>query len=514
MSSSVLIADDARGRARRLGEAVAARGFATSFAENGAIALEVALTDVPDVVLTPVDLPLIDAARLAEILRANPRTQDVRFLFLGRDAGGLRGYFDEVLPPSADPEEIAMRIEAMLAHRERIDAVDREASTDHEVQGKLSQIPLTDLLQLFHMNRRTGTLELRRPQPAGREERGSITLRDGNAIQAMAGAVDGEKALYRLLAWHDGSFAFNPNRVSMTPRILTPTRALLLEGVRQLDEWDRMSGNLPALGAQVVLSVEKADLPNAVHPVTQEVLLLLEIYDEVREVVDHCSYPDYQVLRTIQTLADRGIVTLGREPDRPAPGSLDSLFDSGQVRRLRDWLESGRPRGAPIRDPKLLVASPDPGAMRDFVRLLSGLPGMFLTPQVQRGDLDPESAVPLGRLVVDGELGIQWIHVPVRPDAAPIWPVVGYRALGSLLLMSAPLDAAEERIAPLRAVLQRLPRARIFHMLLLGKGERSAAEEVREKLSLLDDASLFVMQLEGNKDAGALLRTMLARVMP
>ena len=120
MSSAVLIADGNRTRARRLGEACVARGFATSFASQGAEALEMALADVPDVVVAPVDLPLIDAARLAEILRANPRTQDARFLFLGRSGAEARaGVFDEVLPPQSSADEVALRVEAMLAQRAR-----------------------------------------------------------------------------------------------------------------------------------------------------------------------------------------------------------------------------------------------------------------------------------------------------------------------------------------------------------------------------------------------------------
>jgi len=65
--------------------------------------------------------------------------------------------------------------------------VERDADTAHEVEGKLSQIPLTDLLQLFHMNGRTGTIALRRQGADGREERGELAIRDGNLVQASVG---------------------------------------------------------------------------------------------------------------------------------------------------------------------------------------------------------------------------------------------------------------------------------------------------------------------------------------
>ena len=516
MSSSILIADGHRGRARQLGEACAAIGLNAAFAENGAFALESALADLPDLLLTTGELALIDSFRLAQILRANPRTQEVRIVHLGREDNATRaaGLYDEVLPPTAPAEEVAARIESLLAQRARIDAVDRETSADHEVQGSLSQIPLADLLQLFHMNRRTGTMELSRNEPGGRGERGLILLRDGNAIQARCGAtVEGEKALFRLLSWRDGSFAFSPNRVSAAPRILTPTRALLIEGMRQLDEWDRMRNNLPPLAAHVALAVAKEDLPNAVHPVTQEVLLLLEIYDRVGDVVDHCSHPDYQVLRTLRTLIDRGLVRVRREPDAGIRAT-GSLFEADQMRRLRDWLEAGRPRGAALPDAKLLLASPDAAATEDVFRLLAGLPGMELDPRAQRRGLDGDDVVEIGRLSVGDGLGIRLLHLPISQAMAPTWPVLAHGALGTLLLLAAPIDANEMRLQPLIRALGRLPDARTFHVLLLRKGERVDPGELHDKLSLLDSSSLFLLQLESDKDPVALLRTMLARVIP
>lgn len=517
MSGAVLIADGNAARARRLGEACASRGFATSFAPNGAAALEAALADVPDVVIAPVDLALIDARKLAEILRANPRAQGVRFVFLGRLPERERqgSFFDEVMPPSADPDEIALRVEGLLVQRARIDAAWRDSEADRELQGRLSQIPLTDLLQLFHMNRRSGVIELSRRESGEREERGTIWVRDGNLVQAAAGSVEGEKALFRLLGWRDGTFSFTPSRLQMTPRILTPTRALLMEGMRQLDEWDRLRATLPARDARVVLKVAKADLPGGVHPLTQEVLLLLELYDRVADVVDHSSHPDYQVLRTLQALADRQMVELRQEARGALPeAAAEGFFGAAQVRRLRDWLQAGRPRAAEALEAKLLVFSPDEAATRDFARLLAEIPGMRLAETAREGQLGPEDLVPIGRIAVDPGLAIRVIHVPADRRFAPVWPVVAHGALASLLLVRGSERGAEDRVAPVADALRRLPRARLFHLLLLHKGERLVPEEVQEKMARLGDGSLFLVPLEGGKEGAAVLRTLLGRVMP
>lgn len=515
-SSQILIAGSDHRRSLRLAEACGARGYATSFARHGAAALEVALGDVPDVLVAAMDLDLIEAPKLAEILRANPRTQAVRFLFLGRDQSATqeRGYFDDSIDPDASAEDVALRIEAMLAKRERIDAVQREADAEKEVQGKLAQISLTDLLQLFHMNQRTGTIELERAEAGGSEERGALVLRDGNLIQATTGRVDGEKALFRLLAWSDGSFAFTPGPVTMAARIVTPTRALLMEAMRQLDEWDRVKESLPALSGRARLAVAKGDVPNAVHPVTREVLGLLEHHEEIRDLLDQSRFPDYQLLRTLQTLAERGWVELLRDGTRGEDGPADALFDAAGRRRLREWLQASRPRDVAVRDAKLLLAADDPGSARDFVRLLGALPGMRLEPNIADGAFRGDDVLSIGRLKVDEGIGIEILHVPTGPEFAACWPVLAQGALGTLLLVGQPFRDRYQRLRPLVESLSRRAPARLFHVALLRKGERMAPEELQANLSLLDESSLFLVPLEEDREHASLLRTMWARVLP
>ncbi len=513
MSSAILIAESLPSRARQLADACAARGYATSCVRTGAAALEAALADVPDVLVAPVDLELIDAGTLAKILRANPRTQGVRFLFLGDDPIN-GGFFDDALPPSASAEDVALRIEAILAQRERIDAVEREAEAQQEVQGKLAQIPLTDLLQLFHMNRRTGTIELAREEGGHQDEQGALILRDGNLVQATAGRVEGEKALFRMLSWREGRFAFTPGTVTMAPRITTPTRALLMEALRQLDEWDQLRESLPPTSARVSLAVPREELPSALHPVTQELLGLLERDERVGDLLDRTSFPDYQVLRTLQTLCERGLVQLRREAEQGEAGSLEGLFDTAQKRRLREWLQAGRPRGSAAKEAKLLLAAADPAGTRDFVRVLAALPGVRMEPGGS-GEYRPEDVAVLGRIEVGEGLMVQLLQVPSDPRYAACWPALTHGALGTLLLMRWPHHEDEERLRPLvEQIRSRGPEARVFHVIVLPKGEKLARAELEPSLGLLDQASVFLLPLEGERDPVALLGTMLGRVLP
>jgi CheY-like chemotaxis protein len=511
VSASVLVADADAGRAARVADACEAHGMKTQRVTTGPAALETALAELPDVIVTSAELPLIPAERLAEILRANPRTQGIPFLLVGGEGALARsGAFDERCPAHTDPDEIAERVDSMLARQSRMDAVARGSGEDHAITGQLAQLSLLDLLQLLHLNRRTGTVEVARRAAAGEDREGRIFVREGAVIQAQVGAAEAEKALYRLLSWREGGFVFRPDRVQAPARIELPTRALLLEGARQLDEWERVRASLPRREACVALRVKSADLPSAVQPLTQEVLLLLELYSRVGDVVDHCSHPDYQVLRTLETLVERGLVELRDAPGPAAGPAGEGVFAPAHARRLREWLERGGPRLAAGVDAKVVILGADPAAARELLVLVADLPGARVAPEASRlgaGDL-----VPLARLAVDDSLGIELVHLPAGPEHAPLWPLVGRGALANVVLLGAGSPEAVAALESPSRRLRELPRARVLHVLLApGEGDPGAHPRARERLGLGGEDAIVEIPREG---AGEALRALFQRMIP
>jgi hypothetical protein len=247
--------------------------------------------------------------------------------------------------------------------------------------------------------------------------------------------------------------------------------------------------------------------------VTQEVLLLLEMYDRVHDIVEHCSHPDYQVLRTVQTLIERGLVVTSRG-ESSWPARRAAWLDPAALRRLEDWLQQGRPAGQAARSAKLLLASADLEATRDFLQLLAPLPGFSLSSLVEGGALGEEDLVLVAELRLGDGPSVEILHVPITESLAPAWPAIAFGALGVLLVHSHPVGDAEARLRPLVQCLSQLAGVRLFRVLLLRKGERVSAEEVQARLALLDRSSLFLLPLESGKDRLPLLVTMLGRVLP
>ena len=83
---------------------------------------------------------------------------------------------------------------------------------------------------LFH-GRKTGTC-----RSARRKGSGEIHFAEGNVVDALWGDARGEAAFYAMLKLTDGDFALDPSFKPPGRVIHQSAEALLLEGMRRMDE--------------------------------------------------------------------------------------------------------------------------------------------------------------------------------------------------------------------------------------------------------------------------------------
>lgn len=102
------------------------------------------------------------------------------------------------------------------------------------VSGSLTEMGLPDMVQVLWHGRKTGSLKIRSDGNSG-----EIHFVDGSIYNAMYGNVRGEEALYAMLALQQGDFALDPNFRAPQQLIKDSPEALLLEGMRRLDEQAR-----------------------------------------------------------------------------------------------------------------------------------------------------------------------------------------------------------------------------------------------------------------------------------
>lgn len=102
------------------------------------------------------------------------------------------------------------------------------------VGGSLAEMGLPDIVQVLWHGRKTGSLKIR----AGTDQ-GEIHFVDGAIYNALWGTLRGEEAFYAMVTLTNGDFNLDPSFKSPQRVMQASPEALLLEGMRRLDEGAR-----------------------------------------------------------------------------------------------------------------------------------------------------------------------------------------------------------------------------------------------------------------------------------
>ena len=418
-------------------------GLQVQHSPDGARALELCLSLAPELMVLDTEVSLLPATRLVQILLSNPRTERMAFFYVGREGeevDGFRRHKDGFLPRPFNPEQL---LSAILGHFNRLEKTAQVGRQEKDIRGHLDQIAVTDLVQVLGVNRKDGVLSLH-----GAGGRGTIFLREGFVVNARLGRVDGDKAFFRLLAWTDGEFWFSPGGIDVEARITVPIDHLIIEGLRQMDEMAAQSASLPDLDACLELKIPRERLPRGLRPTTQEILVLTEYYSQVREILDHCPRPDFEVLQILKMLLDKGVLGVRRDSGQAESGRLP-LLTSEEVILIKDHLGERDVLLAEA-SAKLVLLADEVEDVRRFVRSLQGI-----------GEFDPahdfllgEEGLGLGdigRLLINETFALRLFVLPATREAAPLWTPFLRRLFGVLCLSDGPGMAAAREFFQNRA---------------------------------------------------------------
>ncbi len=181
-----------------------------------------------------------------------------------------------------------------------ISIVESDFDVSGDVRGDLQQIGILNLLQRLSVNRRSGSLSI--TTAAGE---GELRLAEGQIVDAVYHRLEGEKALYRLLGESDGVFSFAGGASHSLRRIVLPTRSLLLEGVRQIDESKRWR---ELLDSESDAFLARVPPETSAREVGQRVLEVLLAPRTLPELLDEVPIADLEVLEALSELLDLGHV--------------------------------------------------------------------------------------------------------------------------------------------------------------------------------------------------------------
>lgn len=428
----ILVADSNSELLKELGQALQRAGFEVLLARDGSRALEHSILKTPDIVIIQYDCPLIDAQRFASILRSNPRTENTPLVVMSEPGQPslTGGSFleQQIIKPFLVSDVVAL----ISSLGTKVDAAQTVNSSDRAVTGELSQMGLVDLLQVFAMNKRSGKLSLTLP-----DSDGEISVVDGAVVDAAMGVQTGPKALYRLLSQEQGEFAFSPVKPQVIGTISGSVESLVMEGLRQLDEWRRLQNELPPLD-QPFERVPSRQTPDDIAPASAAVLEALARPHSIAELIDAVSFTDFEVGQAISHLIEAKLIQPLVRDQRPehqepsAPVLADAL-----IGQLRAYLAAQPAGSVSMRRPRVLVVADAP---KKLTRLSDGLKGLIEFHAEERGTARFGYGQ-LGVLVIAPDLHLELMAPPMRGDLLPLAVPLADGAIGVVALAGGAEDS-------------------------------------------------------------------------
>lgn len=369
MAKEQLLLVDADARSLRVLEvSLRKAGYNVTVANDGEEALRHVESSPPDLVLSDTKLPKLDGYAFVRRLKERPEWARIPVVFLTSQRSvedkirGLELGVEDYLTKPIFVRELLARVQLLLARREKDTmAMQRPAQTSAKTHfsGSIADMTVVDLLQTFEVSRKTGIVHLRAGLRAAH-----IYFREGKVVDAELGSLSGEEAIYRALTWNEASFEVSFEPVTRPDVIESSTQGILMEGMRRLDEWSRITEQLPPLDR--ALEVDHEELAARIGEIPDEVNGILRLVDGKRttlEVIEESPFEDLSTISTLSKLYFEGLLVLAKgtrntEPFVPGTPGPPAVVD--EPSRLPEVRTNPPPHHEPdVVVPQAAPSSPD-----------------------------------------------------------------------------------------------------------------------------------------------------------
>jgi response regulator RpfG family c-di-GMP phosphodiesterase len=209
------------------------QGFEVKTARNAEQALKILSESKIDLVVSEIELPQSDGLALLEGARNQPWGKELAWVMHTRRQGRAEaqrafelGVLDYVGKPTATDVLVA-KLKARLDTRR----TQKGTASQGGVSGSLKEMGLPDMVQVLFHGRKTGNLKITTASQSG-----EIHFQEGAVVNALWGPKKGVHAFYDMIQLTEGQFALDPSFKPKERMIHESAEALLLEGMRRMDE--------------------------------------------------------------------------------------------------------------------------------------------------------------------------------------------------------------------------------------------------------------------------------------
>ena len=209
---------------------------------------------------------------------------------------------------AGDATSPAARDEAQVKQNLENVAAARRTSQARTMSGSIEEVPLPDLLQLFGTSKKSGVLVVRTED----NDVGKIFMRKGMIYFVLINDLDDVpplKSMYRLLSWQKDLFDLDPPDEREFPNeINVSVQEVLMEGLRQMDEFNNLRDALPDLHAKLTLPSPLVPALRDLKPEELDVLQLVINFGHLETVMNKSRGSDLDTAQAVQKLIKAGYV--------------------------------------------------------------------------------------------------------------------------------------------------------------------------------------------------------------
>lgn len=326
----ILLVDADSSSARVLEVSLRSAGFTVTTADSAESALTKLEHGSPDLILTDTRLPGADGFTFVRDLRTRPDLRDVPIVFLTEQGAledklrGLELGVDDYLAKPIFVREVVTRVHMLLARRNQ-QRIATESLARTRFSGSLEDVAVVDLLQTIAVSGKSGVALVHRG-----DREAQLYFRNGQLIDAEVGDLRGEEAVYRTITWTKGNFDLEFRAVDRPGVIDANTNALLMEGLRRVDELGRLAEQLPP--EDTVVDVDHEALLGRLNEIPDELNGILRLIDGRRtllDLIDGSPFDDLSTLTVLSKFYFEGLlVAVTPDPTADAPPSSVDHFEA------------------------------------------------------------------------------------------------------------------------------------------------------------------------------------------
>lgn len=387
------------------------KGYRIITAPNGIKAMEILINTTPDLIVSDIMMPEMNGIEFFQAVQERFGENRPVFMFLTAKSdeedivsGFSLGAEDYITKP-VSIRHLASKIEARIKQIQT-----QKYNLSKGLRGNLQDQGIADIIQFIELAEHTGKLTIE-----SHHREGQIQFRDGRIYWADFSPLSGAEAVFALMALKQGAFHFeNSDDVITTNRIKLDNSALILEGMKRIDEKGRDTVLKPVLEADIAFVSQDTLPPEDVSAI--ETVTNLTIPGDIQQQSnDTEQISDTQQIRAVKT--DTGHRTTAQSLRQLTVPDWVRSIDFNNLGRALSELENGdfHPEwldwNPPDEPSAFSPENPTCVLMTDRMHLLNifgVLSGMFLMPPAS------EYSLPTVSFKAENKISFRIIGVPLE----------------------------------------------------------------------------------------------------